>query len=506
MCSIPDDAVRMCTNVSSVEIVEHMQLCHRILPTQWKSEEAATLCEGTTGRTQVEAAVRCAVEVAKFTFPQMTRLDAALLCESEVAGGSVLACAKEVSRTPSSNPGAPYMITPKTLVDTCAQAADKAPGTCLSKLTTHSAQKFVFDAAVPAKLCKLAEPQAVLSCLEGMHKHTVAVDDVDICLREKRVVSSLRVNKLLTEDNDIEVTAGRRFLLWFDLFDQWGGRFVDAGSKNYMFSASINGNNPQGAVLWGLRSNYSVNGMLQLNGLVISQPGTVEFKISFRDVSEVHASTTDDSKATEYSRKDLQHLQVFRLSVKEDPVVAEAAPCVYIFKEAFCPADIPAAVWESEFPKIRSYSPPRRYGQNIDCAGSLGVWHVDAWLGPDGSMWSEYRLGVDAIWTGVGMPRMELSHTERLDLHSNFTATAVAGNSNSGSSKASRGGGRKAEREALKTLKRAYYRKSLQWHPDRWAGMPIYAMAVQGAFELINEAYHALGLAIAPQQMMEETL
>jgi hypothetical protein len=74
-----------------------------------------------------------------------------------------------------------------------------------------------------------------------------------------------------------------------------------------------------------------------------------------------------------------------------------------------------------------------------------------------------------------------------------------------------------------KEVKRAYYKKSLQWHPDRydclhrvymfidqatlgrryhtfidtmlpcrWAGMSMYAVAVQGAFELVNEAYESI--------------
>jgi hypothetical protein len=46
-----------------------------------------------------------------------------------------------------------------------------------------------------------------------------------------------------------------------------------------------------------------------------------------------------------------------------------------------------------------------------------------------------------------------------------------------------------------KNLKRAYYKQSLIWHPDRWAAMPLYIIAVQGAFELINEAYNSLLLS-----------
>lgn len=59
------------------------------------------------------------------------------------------------------------------------------------------------------------------------------------------------------------------------------------------------------------------------------------------------------------------------------------------------------------------------------------------------------------------------------------------------------GSSRKRERAAQKEIRRAYYRKSLQWHPDRWAGMGKYSLAVQGAFELINEAYTVLTGAAA---------
>ena len=59
-----DDAVRMCTNVSSTEIIQHMQLCHRLMPKEWGSEEASLLCERTPSREQVEAALKCAVEAS----------------------------------------------------------------------------------------------------------------------------------------------------------------------------------------------------------------------------------------------------------------------------------------------------------------------------------------------------------------------------------------------------------------------------------------------------------
>jgi hypothetical protein len=46
------------------QVIEHMQLCHRLLPKDWASEEASVLCEKTTSRAQVEAVLKCAVEAS----------------------------------------------------------------------------------------------------------------------------------------------------------------------------------------------------------------------------------------------------------------------------------------------------------------------------------------------------------------------------------------------------------------------------------------------------------
>jgi hypothetical protein len=131
---------------------------------------------------------------------------------------------------------------------------------------------------------------------------------------------------------------------------------------------------------------------------------------------------------------------------------------------------------------------------------------------------------VDAVWTGKGLPSEEMSYHQRLGLPPGTTQT--------------------------KLIRRAYHKKSLEWHPDRWASMinsvaqasiassqrrqeqsqsqaqgqgqgkeqsagqsqsqrqrqrqseaeavvgafsaSLYTLAVQGAFELVVEAYKAL--------------
>jgi hypothetical protein len=92
---------------------------------------------------------------------------------------------------------------------------------------------------------------------------------------------------------------------------------------------------------------------------------------------------------------------------------------------------------------------------------------------------------------------MEQSPMERLGLFASDEGVKAVDASDEGKSPSSTAGkagrsDKKRERAAQKEIRRAYYRKSLQWHPDRWAGLGMYALGVQGAFELINEAYNAL--------------
>lgn len=164
-------------------------------------------------------------------------------------------------------------------------------------------------------------------------------------------------------------------------------------------------------MLWGIRSNYSSphgDGILQLNSLVISQSGPVEFKISVSARSgAVPVAQTSGASSSSRSSSSAQLVEMFHLDVAEDPVVSSAAPCIYVLQQTMCPvnANTPAE-WEGEFPRIRSFIPAdaSHYFRNILCAGEvLNEWHVGAYLSADGGLWAEYRMGIEALWTGVGM-------------------------------------------------------------------------------------------------------
>jgi len=136
------------------------------------------------------------------------------------------------------------------------------------------------------------------------------------------------------------IYIGRRFSIDFDVLDQWGNRFIDTlPNPECVFFASINSNNPQSAVLWGVRSNSSFNGMLQFSSLAISQPGNVEFKVSF-----IHYKSDSERSISEKTV-----LQVFQVNVREDEKAVSLSPCMYVFKQAFCPIDSIEANWIAGF-------------------------------------------------------------------------------------------------------------------------------------------------------------
>ena len=84
----------------------------------------------------------------------------------------------------------------------------------------------------------------------------------------------------------------------------------------------------------------------------------------------------------------------------------------------------------------------------------------------------EYKPGIESIWTGRSLPSLDMSHYERLGLDETTLPLA--------------------HKATAKLVKKAYYQMSLKWHPDRWASMPIYNLAVQEIFELISESYKIL--------------
>ena len=157
------------------------------------------------------------------------------------------------------------------------------------------------------------------------------------------------------------------------MLDQWGAPWVfsdaDDDSANgsdpprqrisadrheLTVTASINANNPQGAVLWGVRTNRTIRGVLHLSTLVVSLPGTVELKFTTKTTTTSTSTATSGGSAAGSSHRDKAKdtsttittvttaLGLLYMSVVADPLApgygqGSAAACVFVFKEAVCP-------------------------------------------------------------------------------------------------------------------------------------------------------------------------
>lgn len=208
-----DDAARMCTDISSSDVVEHMKLCHRILPSkEWRSETVAVLCEHTSSREQVEAVVKCAIEAVRLPFPiqKLTYDEVAVVCSTEQREGYALQCLRDISKIPTSSPGS-YFITSTTTINTCKLASSTTtdgrpssikkspqhqqsrtittpttititttPGTCMAQLASIATSKLVFDSAVPTYLCGMVHQDSlpIIQCLEKMSKRMIGVGEI----------------------------------------------------------------------------------------------------------------------------------------------------------------------------------------------------------------------------------------------------------------------------------------------------------------------------------------
>jgi hypothetical protein len=296
-------------------------------------------------------------------------------------------------------------------------------------------------------LCTSASYRSKLACIHhsgSRQSHGGARKDVAQCLdravSEPAKVRVLRVHSY--EDNDIEVTAGRPFSLWVQLVDQWGvdithDSVTSMPTGGYRLALQINESNEQGAVLWGITANYSATlnptkyglqssdagGRVELNNLIVSQPGPLQFTFSIM--------LPRDAAVDETKRGSRVVLGVYNINIKEDPKQRESAFCLFAFRAGRSAADRSLLDVESDFPNTRTWFPIQYYLHFLVCADLLDAWFVGVQVhstiaqGGNAGIWTEHRVGVAAVWTGgilgsvnddMALPRAEQTAYERLGL------------------------------------------------------------------------------------------
>lgn len=544
-----DDAVRLCTNVTSAQIISHISLCLHLLPAEWTSEEASVLCQHSQQRKHSEMIVQCAIETKtllhSYHVNDWSRLQMAEICQKEQIDRRVFRCleASLLSYRQSSHLYSTaaiwnfanvlkvcthYVSSNIDLEDKKLTIGDPnfafqvESGQCLSELVRLGNQ-YQFETNFATTLCSLSHSKARLQCLFQLNRRELSIADLNAhCLKVTPIPHTVQVKRLFSLYNEPFVMANRRFSLWLDVLDQWGLPYRewrdDSSSAtssnsssqqdgkdyhhkqqhhhqnqmdlNQVLYVSINDNNPQGAVLWGHRHNHtSSDGWISFDFLMISQPGVVELKVY---------------RLVEGEKK---QLGLFRLEVRENPEEKSSHHCLQVFHSQQCSSQGSQIDHEAEFPKVRGWLSSSWMHLMLSCQDMMTSWGVFSQTLGNGDSWIEYKLGIDSIWTGVGFPDEDMPHEDRLELspkkeEAYFDARRrihmgdfdrIQQSTDISMDSANEGRKlKKLRKTAAKELKRAYYRKSLQWHPDRWAGLPRYLPVVQSVFELVHDSYEFL--------------
>jgi len=515
-----------------------VNMCVRMLPRDWTSAQVSALCGG--GRTanrnvaitgaKVDSVVACVTAVLGPTGSgralgwgvKLSREDAIALCRTEMPGSPVVTCARAAVKETSQRS---QQIKVDLLLEVCAGAGalqeqlqsdddrkvnmrSANAGTCMGRISAdHSLQ---MDVGVASRICFSDAPLAKMQCLQQArtHKDVLSLADADKCAQEERRVASATVSFKQAQDNSPHAVAGKWFALDVTLLDQWGLVF-DAPELSVV--ASLDLRNSQGAVLWGLRSNQTDDsGSTVLERVVVSQPGPVKLLLHTSTPTVAAAALQRRSGFVDTLGKKKEKpvlVAAMKILVRRDADAVDPAPCLFMFREQTCPLYPGAgADTDSLYPVVRGFLPAALYGRVLGCADALRKWHVEQWVTADGGHVTQYRAGIEAIWTGNSFPSQEQTPEERLELpgltdklvalfHAPAAATTTANADANATDVAPVKLTGKASRRAKsinRELRSAYYRKSLMWHPDRWAGMPIYSEAVQGAFQLITDAYGQL--------------
>jgi hypothetical protein len=157
--------------------------------------------------------------------------------------------------------------------------------------------------------------------------------------------------------------------------------------------ASINSNNEQGAVMWGVRSNTSINGVVTLTSLVVSQPGAVDLKITTTVANDAAAASDggekkENEKNSQKVDKDgnsiiKKTLSLSKMAVYENPKMKNSNWCLFVFQEAMCPAVYtPAEVanWENTFPNEVGVLSLRQLMPALVCSDVYASWAVQLFL------------------------------------------------------------------------------------------------------------------------------
>ncbi|CAM9968479.1 unnamed protein product, partial [Scytosiphon promiscuus] len=347
----------------------------------------------------------------------------------------------------------------------CRGAGSSAPSACAATAAHRLGE------ATRLAVCKGASNTAPARCANSLSiGRAPSASEIAACREAVPLPSGLHITSLghngdtLYPDEPMHATL--------EIWDQWGGVIHSDNSTIVRASIAVRGSNGAVANSNG-RFNTSCDGAVHFTRLSFSGSGDLTLQFSI-----------DSGHGTPIP------LAAARIIVAETERGAIIRRCREVFRRLACPRSPEGeeattagsegdAALESRSPR---HHPPlsvstetvstvsggaaaasyvmscqgvlEENGMNVAFVSSPGTGGLAALL------W--YHPGIEALETGVGLPTRDLPPWERLGVDRDASAREV---------------------------RRAYYRQSLLWHPDRWVRYAMHSARAQDVFETVSDAY-----------------
>lgn len=408
--------------------------CARAAPLRMSDGDVEVLCAA-EGSPEGEETANCAAATLMIGFSSPS---AAWLCRGAQTGAPA-ACAATAA----------HRIGEAGRLAVCTGASSNAPARCINSLSAVRAPS----------AAEIAECRAAIPRPSGLH-----ITDLG------------HEGDVLFPDQPMQATL--------EVWDQWGGTIHSDSTTVVRTSIAVRGSN--GAVVNAFgRFNTSSDGIVHFSHLSFSGPGnlTLQFYIDGKDDQSVGAAGANVRVP----------LEAARVIVAETEHGAIIRRCRRVFSQLACP-------WPSGGEGGKEVSigggeggagsgAPPRHRQPPSVAteavsavsgGTAAAWYVMtcqqvleenginvAYVPSRGKeetlsalLW--YHPGIEVLETGAGLPTRDQTAWERLGVDRNASA---------------------------RELRRAYYRQSLLWHPDRWVRYAIHSARAQEVFQIVSEAH-----------------
>jgi hypothetical protein len=306
------------------------------------------------------------------------------------------------------------------------------------------------------KLCAEAKTLTPAYCISSLSTSRLAGRDISKCRKAVSVATSLELREVDYEGDAL--LPGTNMVVSLHLMDQFG-QFRKWDNDTYV-SAKLALKGSGGAVLEGKRVNVTENGVVSFDTLSVDKEGN--FTLGFF-VGQTVGEAEEREEVGEMGGKAAAAASL-RLRVGMDPTEARmAGVCHGLFDSFMCSAedDEPVKVLDNlEAISLIPFPSSTKFMPCVDLLEEAGFVVTQSWIG---DLWLRSGSGVEIL--GLGLITKDMGYWERLGLEV-------------GSSKAQ--------------IKKAYFKKSLEWHPDRWVQHPHLRSKAANIFELISEAYWGL--------------